>query len=389
MQTNLKISDREFILVGTAHVSQASIEEVEKSIEENKPDCVAIELDENRLKNIKDPDSWKKMDIIKVLKNKQGFLMLANIVLAGYQKRMGKGAGIKPGDEMVAGMNKADKMKIPQEMVDRPIAVTLRRAWAKNSFWGKCKLLSMLIASAFSKEEVSVTEIENLKQTSEMDTMMSELSTYLPVVKEVLIDERDFYLASKIWSAKGNKVLAVLGAGHLPGVQKHLEQFASGAENADVSGIETVPPKSFLSKILTWTIPAIIMGLIITGFIIGGVEKGTTLLGSWVIWNGALAGLGAIIGGAHILTILVSIVMAPLTSLCPFVGIGLFSGLVQAVVKKPSVEDMENLQDDATSLKGFYRNRILRVLVIFFLSSLGSMIGTFVGGASFIGIFAK
>lgn len=389
MQTNLKISEREFILIGTAHVSQASIEEVEKSIEENKPDCVAIELDENRLKNMKDPDSWKKMDIIKVLKNKQGFLMLANIVLAGYQKRMGQSAGIKPGDEMAAGMNKAENMGIPQVMVDRPIAVTLRRAWAKNSFWGKCKLLSMLIASAFSKEEVSVTEIENLKQSSEMDTMMSELSTYLPVVKEVLIDERDFYLASKIWNSKGEKVLAVLGAGHLPGVQNHLEQFASGAEKADVSGIENVPPKSFVSKLFTWAIPAIIMGLIVAGFIIGGVEKGKTLLGSWVIWNGALAGIGSIIGGAHILTVIVSIIGAPLTSLCPFVGIGLFSGLVQAVVKKPSVEDMENLQNDATSVKGFYKNRILRVLIVFFLSSLGSTIGTFISGADFIRIFAK
>lgn len=388
-QKVLELNGRKFILIGTAHVSKASISEVENAIEDQKPDSVAIELDENRLKNMEDKESWKKMDIIEILKKKQGFLLLANIVLSAYQKRMGEDAGIKPGDEMAAAIKKAKELGIPQIMVDRPVTVTLRRAWAKNSFMGKCKLLSLLIATAFSKEEVSETEIENLKQSSEMDTMMQELSSYLPAVKEVLIDERDFYLASKIWSCPQKNILAVLGAGHLPGVSSHLEKIAAGKEIPDVSAIEKVPEKSAGAKVASWIIPILILGLIVTGFVVGGIEKGADLIGSWVWWNGILAAIGAAIAGGHILAILVSAVGAPFTSLCPFIGIGFVSGIVQALVKKPAVEDMENLQADASSVKGFYKNRILRVLLVFFLSSVGSSIGTFVGGATFISIFTR
>ncbi len=383
-QKYLKFGDRQIILVGTAHVSQASIDEVQAVIEKERPDNVAIELDEKRLASMKDPESWRKMDIIKVLKKRQGFLMLANIVLASYQRKMGKKEGIQPGDEMMAAMKKAEELGIPQTMVDRQIAVTLRRAWAMNGFWGKCKLLAALISSAFSKEAATPQEIENLKKSSEMDSMMNELSEYLPKVKKVLIDERDRYLASKIWEAKGNKVLAVLGAGHLPGVQSYLEKLAAGQATSDVSDIDSVPPKKTISKILSWVIPVLIVLLIAAGFVFGGQKKGWQMLSSWVLWNGILAAIGAIIGGAHPLTVLVSFVGAPITSLCPFIGIGIVAGLVQAVIRKPTVADMETLQDSASSFKGFYKNRILRILLIFILSSIGSSFGTFIAGASFV-----
>ncbi len=383
-QKYLKFGDRQIILVGTAHVSQASIDEVQAVIEKERPDNVAIELDEKRLASMKDPESWRKMDIIKVLKKRQGFLMLANIVLASYQRKMGKKEGIQPGDEMMAAMKKAEELGIPQTMVDRQIAVTLRRAWAMNGFWGKCKLLAALISSAFSKEAATPQEIENLKKSSEMDSMMNELSEYLPKVKKVLIDERDRYLASKIWEAKGNKVLAVLGAGHLPGVQGYLEKLAAGQATSDVSDIDSVPPKKTISKILSWVIPVLIVLLIAAGFVFGGQKKGWQMLSSWVLWNGILAAIGAIIGGAHPLTVLVSFVGAPITSLCPFIGIGIVAGLVQAVIRKPTVADMETLQDSASSFKGFYKNRILRILLIFILSSIGSSFGTFIAGASFV-----
>lgn len=383
-QKYMKFGNREIILVGTAHVSQESIDEVTAVIEKERPENVAIELDEKRLANMKDPEAWRKMDIIKVLKNKQGFLMMANIILASYQKKMGKAEGVQPGDEMLAAMNKADELGIPQTMVDRQIAVTLRRAWAMNGFWGKCKLLAALISSAFSKEQATPEEIENLKKGSEMDSMMNELSDYLPKVKQVLIDERDRYLASKIWETKGNKVLAVLGAGHLPGVQAYLEKLASGQAKSDVSDIDFVPPKKTFGKIVSWLIPVLIVLFIIAGFIFGGQKKGWEMLSSWVLWNGLLAAVGALIAGGHPLAVLVSLVGAPFTSLCPFVGIGLVSGIVQAAVVKPTVADMESLSESSNSLKGFYKNRILRVLLVFILSSLGSTVGTFVAGASFV-----
>ena len=384
-QKHLTLRGRTFTLVGTAHVSKESITEVEEAIESVHPDCVAIELDEKRLKNLRDPESWRKMDIVKVLKNRQGFLMLANLMLASYQKRMGESSNVHPGDEMIAAIKKADELGIPQKMVDRPIAVTLRRAWAKNSLWGKCKLLASIIASAFSKEEVDPSQIESLKQQSEMDSMMAELSDYLPKVKEVLIDERDRYLACHIWECKGSSVLAVLGAGHLPGVVAHLEKLAEGlGESSNCDDISSVPPKSLGSKIASWIIPLLIVALIVAGFIWGGTQKGWDMLSSWVIWNGLLAGLGSLLAGGNIITVLVTILGAPFTSLCPFIGIGIVAGLVQALIKKPQVKDMETLQEDASSFRGFYRNRILRVLLVFVFSSLGSTIGTFVAGASFV-----
>lgn len=383
MEKTLELNGRKITLVGTAHVSLESIEEVKKSIEKNKPDCVAVELDENRLKSIENPDSWKEMDIIKVLKKKMGFLMLANLILAGYQKRMGENSGVKPGDELKAAVEKARELNLPLELVDRSITVTLRRAWAKNSFYGKMRLLTMLLATAFTNEEVTPEEIENLKTTSEMDTMMSDLAKFHPTVKEVLIDERDLYLASHIWQCKGDNVLAVLGAGHLNGVVKHLESFAQGSDS-DCGTIGEVPKPGAASKVIGWLIPVIIIAMIAAGFVFGGMKKGSDLLGTWVIWNGALAGIGAIAGAAHPLTVLVSIIGAPLTSLCPLIGVGVVAGIVQAWIKKPKISDMENLASDATSVKGFYRNRILRVLIIFFLSSIGSSIGTFASTANII-----
>ena len=386
-QKYLELVGRRFVLVGTAHVSEQSVEEVSRAVESVKPDCVAIELDEKRLASLENPDSWRNMDIVKVLREKSGFLMLANIILASYEKKLGLSAGVKPGDEMLAAIRKAREMGISTEMVDRPVSVTFRRAWAENSLSGKCNLLAALLASAFSKEEVSTEQIENLKNKSEMDELMSEVAQELPDVKRVLIDERDFYLASHIWQCKGDTVLAVLGAGHLPGVQAHLEKLASGEENPDCSEIERVPEKSTGAKAAGWIIPALIVALIVSGFVFGGIKKGWDMLSAWVLWNGALAAVGALVAGGHPLTVLVSFVGAPFTSLCPFIGIGVVSGIVQAVICKPKVEDMENLSSEPLSVKSFYKNRILRTLQVFFLSSIGSSVGTFVAGASFVTIF--
>ena len=387
-QINLNLNGKEIILLGTAHVSQQSCDEVKAAIAAKKPDCVAIELDEQRFASLNDSEAWKNLDIIKVLREKKGFLLLANLVLSSFQKRMGANVGVKPGDEMRAGIDAAKELNIPCEMVDRPIQTTLRRAWAKNGGYGRIKLLSALFASAASKEEVSGEEIENLKNKSEMDGMMAELAEFMPGVKEVLIDERDFYLAAHIWEAvqkdERKSVIAVLGAGHLPGVQAHLEKIAANEEGTDTEAISSLPAKKIGAKIIGWAIPVVIVGLIAAGFVFGGMKKGADLLGAWVIWNAALAGIGALIAGGHPLTVLMAAVGAPFTSLCPLVGVGMFAGIVQAFVCKPKVADMESVMDDVSSVKGFYKNRLLRVLLVFFLSSIGSSVGTFVGGSSIV-----
>ena len=385
----LELNGRKITLVGTAHVSKESVEEVKQTISELKPDCVAVELDEKRADSIKNPSRYSQLDLVKVLKRKEGFLLLANLMLSSFQRRMGLNAGVKPGDEMIAAMNAAEEGGIRCTLVDRPIQITLKRAWGKNSFWGKCKLLATLLSSAFSKEEIEPEEIEKLKERNEMDSMMAELSEYMPVIKEVLIDERDRYLASKIWSSEGNNIVAVLGAGHLPGVQAHLEKLGAGTEASDVEEISKLPKPGIFGKVLAFLIPACILGIIAAGFIYGGVHAGTQILSTWFLWNAIPAAVLTAVAFGHPLAILVGFVGAPFTSLCPFVGIGFCTAIVQAIVCKPKVSDMETLQDDVTSLKGFYRNRILRALLVFILSSLGSTLGTFIGGADIIGILSN
>jgi len=299
---------------------------------------------------------------------------------------------------MIAAVNTAKEMGIDFSLCDREIHLTLRRAWACCGLWSKCKLLAALLSSAFTTEKLKPEEIEKLKKTSELDSMMDELAKYLPSVKETLIDERDRYLAAKIWTAAGKNetgsTLAVVGAGHLRGIQAWLEKFALEAPvEGSLAELETVPPKTLLSKIARWIIPVLILAVIAAGFLIsfsrGNFSEFHNMLRLWVLWNGSLAALGAILALAHPLAILVSFLGAPITSLNPFIGVGILSGLVQAAVRKPQVSDAENISADAASLKGMYRNRITRILLVFFLSSLGSSIATFVSGAGVIGSLIK
>ncbi|MBQ4330512.1 MAG: TraB/GumN family protein [Spirochaetaceae bacterium] len=393
-EKRLMLQGREIILLGTAHISQESIVQVTTSIREEKPDCVAIELDEQRYASMKNPEAWKNLDIVKVLKSGQGFVLMANLVLSSFQKRMGADVGVKPGEEMKAAIAVAEELGIPAVMVDRPIQMTLKRAWAKNSLWGKCKLLSVLLSSAFEKSEITAEEIERLKNESEMDSMMNEIAEYLPAVKAVLIDERDRYLASHIWEAQvkdapAKKIVAVLGAGHLPGVVRHLEALAAGTASSDTADISQLPPAGVGSKVAGLAFPVLIVTLIAAGFFTGGAKASLDMLVQWILWNGSLAALGALVAGGHILTVLAGFVGAPLATLNPVVAVGLFTGLVQAWVNKPKVEDMEHLTDDATSLKGFYKNRILRVLLVFFLSSIGGVIGNGIAVPSLVATIAR
>ena len=374
----LRFGNKQIVLIGTAHVSKESCEQVVQEIGEEKPDCIAIELDEERLASMKNPDSWKNLDIVKVLKENKGFVLMANLVLSSFQKRLGAQVGVKPGDEMRAALEEAEKQNIPTVMVDRPIQTTLKRAWASNSFWGKIKLLSALIASVFETDTISAEEIEKLKNSNEMDAMMAELAEYLPSVKKVLIDERDEFLANKIWESKGEKVLAVLGAGHLPGVERQLEKLAKNEASSDTSEISKIPAPGIGGKIAGFVFPALIVGLIVAGFFTGGAISSLEMLVRWLLWNGSLAALGTLLALGHPLAILVGFFGAPIATLNPVLGVGLFTGLTQAWARKPKVEDMENLQEDMTSLKKIYRNRILRVLLVFILSSIGGVIGNFI-----------
>ena len=375
--TRVKLEDREIIIIGTAHVSKESADEVSKTIREEKPDNVCVEIDAGRYNSLQAGNSWKDLDIFKVIKNKQGFLLLANLALSSFQKKIGKSLDIKPGEEMKAAIDTAIAENIPFTFADRDIQTTLKKAWRKSSFWGKNKLFAVLFSNVFFSEKISDEEIENMKKKSELDGMMSELANFLPSIKEVLIDERDKFLASKIFTAGGKKIVAVVGAGHVPGMLSWIEKFNAG-EDTNIDSLNVIPPPKRISKLLPFIIPAAFIGLIVAGFFKSGLDTSLSMMLWWVIINGSLAALGSLIALAHPLTIIAAFFAAPITTMNPTIGVGMVTGLLEAILRKPKVLDFERLSEDITTVKGFWKNRITHILLVFFLSSIGSITGTFV-----------
>jgi pheromone shutdown-related protein TraB len=374
----LAVGDRQIVLLGTAHVSRESVDEVRRVIAEEKPDRVCVELDEGRYTSMSQGSGWKDLNVGKVIRQGKGFLLMANLVLSSFQRRLGKDLGVKPGEEMLAAVQVSQELSIPYSLCDRNIQITLRRAWSRTRFWGKIKMLAALISSVFSDEKLSAEDIEKLKQKDILQNMMEELAQFLPAAKEVLIDERDKYLAARIFQAEGSRMVAVVGAGHLEGIAAHITAMSEGRESTDVSDLDSLAPKSTVGRILPWTIPALIVALFAYGFVRAGWSMSSAMLLRWLIIHGGLAAVGAALAFAHPLTIVIAFVMAPIGTLNPFGKIGLFTGVAEAFLRKPRVKDVENLAEDVSSLKGFYTNRVTHILIVFFLSTLGAAIGNMI-----------
>lgn len=380
MRTTVTLKQRTVVLVGTAHVSERSVGEVREAIAAERPDCVCVELDAGRHAAISQPRNWMELDIRRVLKQRKGFLLLTNIALHSLQRRLGRDLGVQPGAEMIAAIKAAQAAGIPFLLCDREIQVTLRRAWRQSRLWSRMKLLAALLAGAFSNEKLEPAQVEALKERGALQNMLEELAGYLPRVKEVLIDERDRYLAARIFAAGGARTVAVVGAGHVAGVERWLAAYdRQPPDPAALAALDHVPPPGLAGRILPWTIPALFAALVGYGFLRAGAEVTVDKLTQWVLVNGTFAAAGALAALAHPVTILSSFVAAPVTSVNPTIGVGLVAGLVQAFVRKPRVTDFENLSHDVTSLRGILRNRVTHVLAVFFLSSAGSAVGTFVG----------
>jgi len=370
--THLKFNEKEFILVGTAHVSKESARLVKSVIEEEKPDTVCVELCQSRFQAIQQKDRWQDTDIIKVIKEKKSFLLLSNLLLASFQKRIAKQFDVKPGEEMITAINTAESTGAQIHLADRDIRTTLSRTWRVMGFWSKIKLVFQLTLSLGQLDEIKEEDIEKMKQQDVLETLLAEVGKSLPALKSILIDERDQYLAEKIRTAPGNKIVAVVGAGHIPGIQKYWDN------TINIRALEQLPPKSKSIGILKWLIPVAIVALFIAGFFYGGKEAGTDMIVWWILANGILAGVGAIIALAHPATIISSIVAAPLTSLNPMIAAGWVSGLVEAFSRKPKVKDLERLPEDIMSVRGFWKNNVTRILLVVVFTNLGSSLGTFI-----------
>jgi pheromone shutdown-related protein TraB len=375
----LNLGGREFILVGTAHVSSRSVEEVREVILAEKPDRVCVEIDETRFNSLIKKQSWQNLNIGQVLRERKGFLLLANLVLSSFQRRLGLEMGVSPGEEMLTAVKICEEQGIAFSLCDRDIQVTLRRAWSRSSFWGKNKMLAAMLSSIFTREKLDADEIERLKAKSTFQNMMDELASFLPSVKEVLIDERDRYLATRIYKAAGNKIVAVIGAGHVEGIIESLKGLYAGTLDNDTSSLETIPPRKKISRALPYLVPAIILGLIVAGFFRSGWQLSLSMMWKWILVNGTLSAIGSLLALAHPITIAAAFIGAPITSLNPTIGVGLLTGIVEATLRKPRVTDFENLPEDLLSFRGFFRNRITHILLVFLFSSIGSSLGTFIG----------
>ncbi len=368
---------KEIILVATAHVSKQSAELIKKVVEEERPDSVCVELDEDRYRNIQNPKAWENTDIVQVIKSKRTGFLMANLVLGAYQKRIAKRLDTMAGQEMLQGINSAREINANLVLADRSIKTTFLRIWRKLSIREKFKLFSALLFSFGEDIEISGEDVEKLLEKDTLESAVSEMRREFPIIGKILLDERDQHLAYKIKTAPGKKVVAVLGGAHVPGVKEEI------FKSQDMENITEVPPGNPLIKYIGWVIPVAIIGLIIYAFVIN-IQTGLEQLSSWVIWNSALAGIFTALALGHPLSILTAIVAAPFTSLNPLLACGWFAGLVEATVRKPTVQDINNVPADILRFKGFFTNRFLRVLTIVIMANIGSTIGTFVAGLDIV-----
>ena len=368
------LDGKKILLIGTAHISQSSVDEVNTVINQVNPDTVCIELCSSRYQAMLAKDQWKNMDIFKVIREGKSFLLFANLIMTAFQKRLGSRLGVKPGSEMFEAANVAEKLNSELVLADRDVKITLQRTWRGMRFWGKMKVLGQLLASLFLREEISEEEIEKLKESDALSEAMKMLAEQSPEMKRILIDERDQYMAEKIRQSEGKIIVAVVGAGHVKGLTAELEN------KHNLDELESVPPTSKAVAWLKWGIPALIIALIVYGFFTVDTDVSIEMIQRWFLINGTLSALGTAAAFGHPITIATAFVAAPFTSLNPTIAAGWVAGLVEALLRKPKVHDFENLADDITHLRGFWQNNITRILLVVIFANLGSAIGTFAGG---------
>ncbi|GAA0437239.1 TraB/GumN family protein [Lentibacillus halophilus] len=378
--TRIDQDGKTYILIGTAHVSKHSAEQVRDVIDEEQPDAVCIELDEQRYQSVTEGDKWKETDIFQIIKQRKATVLLMNLVISSFQKRMAKQFGINAGQEMIQGIESAHEADADLVLADRDIRITFSRIWGNIGLKGKMMLLMQMIGSIFSQQTITEEELEKLKSKDMLDSMLEEFTEHFPRLKKPLIDERDQYLAQKIKQAPGDKVVAVLGAAHVPGIQREIHT------EHDLTRLQERPTKSRIPKIIAWAIPILILSVIAYTFWTNPAAGWQQTI-SWVVWNGVLSAIGTAVALGHPLTIVTAFVAAPLSSLNPLIAAGWFAGIVQAFVRKPNVGDFEQLTEDVHHVKGFWHNKVTRILLIVVLANIGSSLGTFIGGADVIRLF--
>ncbi len=371
--THVRVGEKDLYLVGTAHISKESVEDVRTTIEQVRPDAVCVELCKARHQAMTQLDNWHNMDVFKVVRQRKATFLLAQLVMNSFYRQLGEKLGVRPGAEMLEGIRMAEHTGARLVLADRDIEITLKRVWRYLTFWSKLKLAMQLMAGILFRAEIDADMIEQLKKQDQLEAVMAEFAGQYPEIKRRLIDERDTFLAEKIRTAPGRKIVAVVGAGHIDGIKSQIHQEQS------LDALMELPPKPLGLVFLKWGVPLLILALLGYGFR-KGTEHGFENITIWFLVNGILSSLGAAVALAHPLTILSAFLAAPLTSLNPFFAAGWVAGIVQALIKKPKVSDLENLPDAIGTMRGFWSNPVTRILLVVALANVGSVIGTYVAG---------
>ncbi len=371
----LDVDGRRFLVVGTAHISRESAELVERVIAAERPDCVCIELDARRYEALAHRTTLEALDLKTIIRNRQLAPLMLNLLLSAYQRQLGGVLGVMPGSELLAAAETAERAGIPVRLCDRDVRITLRRAWGALSLWRRAELIASLAGAAFESPQLDEEELRRLRQQDVLSRLMRELGEAFPGIKEVLIDERDAYLATRVREAPGERVLAVVGAGHVAGMAQALR----AGTRADLAALETLPPPSRLGAIAGWSLPV----LIVAGLVAIGLRQGAAAVGDnavfWILATGLPGLLGAALALAHPLTLLATFLSAPITTLSPLLGVGYVAAFVQAYVRPPLVREIQSVADDVRVPRLWWGNRLLRICLVFLLSTIGTSIGTIVG----------
>ncbi len=370
--TKLEYEGKEIFLIGTAHVSNKSVEEVRRVILEEKPDTVCVELDEGRYKMLMDKTAWQKLDVFQIIRQKRVLFLLSSLALGAFQRRMGEKHGAKPGAELLAGVETAKEIGAEVVLADRDVQATLKRTWANLSFFDKMKMGSWLVSAPFAVNEIDESVIEDLKDKDSLGEMMDQVAEEMPLVKTPMIDERDLFLMNKIQDAPGKKIVGVVGAAHVRGMVKLLGQ------KADLEALSQLPEPSKFTALLKWVIPLLMLSAFSFGYYKHQGQGLQELLWAWVLPNAIFAGVLSIVALAHPLTVVTAFVASPITSLNPTIGAGMVAGLVEAYMRRPTVADCEGVQQ-INSLADVYKNRVTRVLLVVVLASMGSALGAWIG----------
>jgi pheromone shutdown-related protein TraB len=376
----VEIAGRELWLVGTAHVSQRSVDLVREVIERERPDAVCIELDEGRYEALSQEKKFEEQDLREVLRRKQLATLMLNLILASYQRKLGLQLGVAPGSELLEAAKVAQENDIAISLCDRDVRITLRRAWQSLSWWERFRLVSELGVSLFDSPEVSEEELARIRDQDVVTEVMNELGRMMPDLKRVLIDERDAYLAHEILETPGKKIVAVVGAGHIDGMKGRLER----EERTDLDEITEIPADSPWWKVAGWGIPLVIIGSIIAIAFTQGPEAAGENAMIWFLANAIPSGIGALIALGHPATVLGAAFSAPFTSLTPLIGAGYVAAFTQLWAQPPRVADFGTVGDDLTVPTRWWRSRLMRIFLVFVLTTIGSLIGTWAGGLGVI-----